>query len=137
MADVIVEAEPTAPVPEIIEPAVPVEATEAVAEAAVEVAQIEADKEVAIAEIQAETQQQAIETTSEVIAEDNEEWRRNIEARQATLEEQNREILSILQELRQPPPNLLESQESLEVTQESQEAPEPAPPKKRPHHKLI
>jgi hypothetical protein len=114
------------------------EQTEAIAEAAVEVAQIEADKEVAIAEIQAETVTSLQADNNDAQTSERDEWQRNIETRLTEQEATNREILSTLQALReQPLPNPPERSESPEVMPESQEAPEPPPKPKRPHHRLI
>ena len=123
---------------EVVSP-VPPEQTEAIADAAIEVAQIEADRDVKIEEIRAETIEDTNETLREATSEENEEWRRNIETRLEQQETTNREILSTLQALReqQSPPNLPENPVNPEAMPESQEAPEPAPKPKRPHHRLI
>ena len=123
--------------PEVLEGEKPIVEAEALADAAVEIAQIEADKEVKIAEIQADVVKEHDSDVVEAIKNEDEEWRRNIEAKIAAQEAQNSEILSALQALREPPPNRPEKSENPEAMPESQEAPEPAPPKRQPHHRLI
>lgn len=142
MSTVVVTAPEGETVSEVVAP-VSEPATEAVAEAAVEIAEIEAGRDVAIAEIHAESERVQTEVIAEAVAnegeEERDEWQRNIENRLNSQEETNREILSTLQALTERlPPNQPEPvQDALEVTQESQGAPEPAPKPKARHHRLI
>jgi small-conductance mechanosensitive channel len=105
-----------------------------------EVAQIEADRDVAIAEIQAETQEAAIEAAAEIAEdqEENSEWRRNIEATQATLatqcanlSEQLSSIQTQLTKLAEPPASLPPSESAAE-TPASQEVPVEPVRRKKP-----
>lgn len=108
------------------------ETVAAVAKTAPEVAQIQADRDVAIAEIQAETQEAAIEAAADIAEDDqeNEEWRRNIEASQtaltqnlATLTEQVSSIQATLTQMASLPQNP-SLDESVAATPASQEVPE-------------
>lgn len=131
MATVIVDGEEP---PEVTEQElVSTEATEALAEAATEVAEIQANKEIECARIEAETERERIEANAEVQKEDSEEWRRNLEAQMASLEVKQAETQSILTQLTQAvelltSPPQPEVDAAVEVTQESQEAPEPPVP---------
>lgn len=136
MANVtVVEETPPASEPDVVQ----AEQIAAVAEAVVEVATIEAERDIAIAEIHAETEEQSIASREHVdgVLNGDNEWRQSIETRLAAQETSQTKMLSILRELREPPPNQSENSENPEAMRESQEAPEPAPVKKRPHHSLI
>lgn len=111
-----------------------VEAVEEVTDAAVQIAEIEAERDITIAAIQADVQTAAIEQRED---EEDDQWRQNIEARQAELSEKL-DLLLAMQSTPPPsqeqPPSQPENpaSESPEVTPESLEADAAPEPPKRP-----
>lgn len=141
---VIVEAPATEAETEAVEIAAEAETeqVETVTEAAVEIAQIEADRDVTIEAIRADARTAEAEAYAEARAsEDNDEWRRNIEANLAETNSRLAELAALLtpplstQPEPSPPMNNPESAEegppAVEVEVEVEAAqPAPEPPKR-------